>query len=135
MYHVRRQMTGKAYKEGSSMSNNDSYNNRETGSVVIREAVAADEDALRRLAERDSARPIQGPAIVAEVGGELRAALSATGGGAIADPFRPTAELVELLSVRARAQSNGWRTTGLRRAAAASSSRRTGVVYGAFSRI
>jgi hypothetical protein len=116
------------------MSNNHSHNG-EAGSVVIRDAVAADEDALRRLAERDSARPIQGPAIVAEVGGELRAAISTAGGGAIADPFRPTAELVELLRVRARAQSNGWRTTGLRRAAAASSRRRTGVVYGALSRI
>ncbi len=39
--------------------------------------------------------------MVAEVGGEVLAALPARGGQAIADPFRPTAELVEMLRVRA----------------------------------
>jgi hypothetical protein len=40
--------------------------------------------------------------LVAEVGGELRAALPLDGGPAIADPFRRTVELVAILTERAR---------------------------------
>ena len=115
------------------LSNNGSHIEG-VGAIVIRGASAADDRALLRLAGRDSARPLAGPAMVAEVDGKLLAAISIGTGAVIADPFRPTAELVDLLRVRARSQSGGWRTTGLRRAAAASSSRRTGVVYGALSR-
>jgi hypothetical protein len=71
--------------------------------LTIRMAVSADAAALGRLAELDSApRPGSGPMLVAEVGGELRAALPLDGGRAIADPFRPTAELVAVLVGRAR---------------------------------
>jgi hypothetical protein len=71
--------------------------------LTIRMAVPADAEALRRLAQLDSAPPpAPVPLLVAEVGGELRAALRVDGGGAIADPFRPTAELVALLAARAR---------------------------------
>ena len=61
--------------------------------VTIRRSHASDRAALRRLAE--------GELLVAEVDGELRAALPLAGGGAIADPFRPTAPLVSLLGLRA----------------------------------
>jgi hypothetical protein len=55
------------------------------------------------LAQLDSApAPKPVPTLVAEVGGELRAALPLDGGRAIADPFRPTAELVAILAERAR---------------------------------
>ena len=48
-------------------------------------------------------RCLTGPALVAEVGGELWAAVSLGGEPrAIADPFRPTAELVALLRERAK---------------------------------
>jgi hypothetical protein len=71
--------------------------------LTIRMAVSGDAAALGRLAELDSApRPGAGPMLVAEVGGELRAALPLDGGRAIADPFRPTAELVAPLVGRAR---------------------------------
>jgi hypothetical protein len=71
--------------------------------LTIRMAVARDDAALGRLAQLDSApAPKRVPMLVAEVGGELRAALSLDGGRAIADPFRPTAELVAILAERAR---------------------------------
>jgi hypothetical protein len=41
------------------------------------------------------------PILVAEVDGELRAALSMVDGAVIADPFHRTAPLVELLAARA----------------------------------
>jgi len=71
--------------------------------LTIRMAVSADAAALGRLAEVDSApppRPV--PMLVAEVGGELRAALPLDGGRVIADPFEWTAELIAMLVARAR---------------------------------
>ena len=71
--------------------------------VTIRMALPADAEALGRLAQLDSAPPpAPVPMLVAEVGGELRAALPLDGGPAIADPFRRTAELVALLAERTR---------------------------------
>src|SRR4051794_41228177 len=61
----------------------------------------ADEAALRRLAAMDSARPLRGRALVAEVEGRPVAALSLTDGRVVADPFQRTADVVELLRVRA----------------------------------
>jgi len=71
--------------------------------LTIRMAVSDDATALSRLAQLDSARP-PGSArmLVAEQGGELRAALPLDGGPAIADPFYPTADLVAVLMKRAR---------------------------------
>ncbi|HLM31609.1 MAG TPA: hypothetical protein VK326_08125 [Solirubrobacterales bacterium] len=69
--------------------------------MTIREATDADRQALVRLAGRDSARVPAGRLLLAEVGGEVRAAISILSGEAIADPFRPTAELVSLLRPRA----------------------------------
>jgi hypothetical protein len=71
--------------------------------VTIRMATSADADALSRVAELDSAprfRPV--PMLVAEVDGELRAAVPLDGGRAIADPFHRTAELVAILTAHAR---------------------------------
>jgi hypothetical protein len=71
--------------------------------VTIRMAVSADAEALGRLAQLDSAPPPGSvPMLVAEVAGELRAALPLDGGPAIADPFRRTAELVAILAERMR---------------------------------
>jgi len=69
--------------------------------VSIRLANASDAPALRRVAGRDT-RPLPGgDLLVAVVGGEVRAALSLGTGESIADPFHPTAGLVELLHIRA----------------------------------
>lgn len=69
--------------------------------VVIRLAVSDDEAALRRLAQLDSARPLSGQKLLAEHGGSVVAAVSITDGSAIADPFRTTADTIELLRLRA----------------------------------
>jgi hypothetical protein len=69
--------------------------------VTIRRSRASDRAALHRLAQLDSRRLAEGELLVAEVEGDLRAALPLAGGSAIADPFRPTAALVSLLGVRA----------------------------------
>jgi hypothetical protein len=69
--------------------------------LTIRRAIAADAFALRRLATIDSAAPPTGDVLLAEIGSELWAAVSVETGSAIADPFRPSADLVELLRFRA----------------------------------
>jgi hypothetical protein len=68
--------------------------------LVIRLATRYDDAELRTLAALDSARPLAGPVIVAQSDGRIDAALSLEDGRAIADPFRPTAGLVEVLRAR-----------------------------------
>jgi hypothetical protein len=72
------------------------------GAIVIRHATDADIVALADLAILDSREPLQGPALIAEVDGTARAALDLHDGSVAADPFAPTAELVELLRLHAR---------------------------------
>jgi hypothetical protein len=70
--------------------------------LVLRRSGSQDAAALTRLAQLDGApRPV-GAVLVAELDGEIVAAVPFDGGRAIADPFRPTAELVELLHTRTR---------------------------------
>jgi hypothetical protein len=69
--------------------------------LTIRRATAADAFALRRLAAIDSAAPPTGDVLLAEMGSELWAAVAINSDAAIADPFRPSGELVELLRFRA----------------------------------
>jgi hypothetical protein len=69
--------------------------------IEIRPARPDDERALARLGELDSARVPPGPLLLAFEGGEPRAALSLATGAAIADPFAPTARLVQLLRASA----------------------------------
>jgi hypothetical protein len=68
--------------------------------VMIRFSRADDAAAISRLAQLDSARPPHGRLLVAEVAGELRAALALDGGAAVADPFHHTLEIVSLLELR-----------------------------------
>jgi len=69
--------------------------------LTIRRATAADAFALRRLAAIDSASPPTGDVLLAEMGNELWAAVGIESGAAIADPFRPSRDLVDLLRFRA----------------------------------
>ena len=70
--------------------------------LTLRYAVPADADALQRLAQLDSGRAPRGTVLVAEVGGDLWAAISVDDHHVVADPFHPTGELVALLVERAR---------------------------------
>jgi hypothetical protein len=82
--------------------------------VTIRPGAPGDGEALARLAALDSRAVPAEPVLVAEVGGEPWAAVSIADLEAVADPFRPTAELVWVLTERAR-QLRPNRRGGLRR--------------------
>jgi hypothetical protein len=72
-----------------------------TPDISIRSADPPDYSSLWQLAALDD-RPLpRGPFVVAEVGGEIIAAVSLDTGAAIADPFRRTAQAVALLQLRA----------------------------------
>jgi hypothetical protein len=71
------------------------------GTVSVRRPSPEDAAALQRLAQLDSVHSPRGPFLLAEVGDELRAALSLSDGKMLADPFHPTERLVELLTKRA----------------------------------
>jgi hypothetical protein len=66
----------------------------------LRRATETDEQALRELAELDSQRPISGPALIGEIDGEPAAAVSLIDGRVIADPFKHTAVLTQMLHMR-----------------------------------
>jgi len=69
--------------------------------IVIRSASAADDHALAVLAVLDGGRRRpEGQVLVAEVEGRVRAAVGSDG-GAISDPFWPSADLVSMLRVHA----------------------------------
>jgi hypothetical protein len=71
--------------------------------VTLRLADRSDRRALRRLAQLDS-RPLPpAPHLVAEREGRIDAVLSLADGEVVADPFRHTAELCELLRRHAAA--------------------------------
>ena len=70
--------------------------------VVIRAARGSDGPALRRLAELDSREVPTGDVLLAETDDELVAALSVSTGERVADPFRRTADVVDLLAYRAK---------------------------------
>jgi hypothetical protein len=72
------------------------------GSMTIRYASDRDAEGLARLAALDSSRVPAGALLVAEVDGELWAAVAIGRDAAIADPFRPSGPIVELLRSRAR---------------------------------
>jgi hypothetical protein len=82
--------------------------------LTIRPADVADAGALGRLAAIDSSSPPTGDSLIAEVGDEIWAAVDVRSGATIADPFRPSADVVDLLRYRAaglrRAKAGGRRS-------------------------
>jgi hypothetical protein len=69
--------------------------------ITLRRAVDCDRRALTRLAQLDSTRLPDDDFLLGEVAGEPWAAIGIQTGVVVADPFRPTADLEELLRMRA----------------------------------
>jgi uncharacterized membrane protein YczE len=70
--------------------------------VTLRLAAGDDHEDLVRLAQLDSAAPLTGRILIAELSGRPVAALSLSGERVIADPFTSTTAVVALLRARAR---------------------------------
>ncbi len=76
----------------------------------IRLAGDGDYDALERLAQLDSASPLEHPILVAEIRGRVAAAIDLDERRTIADPFQRTAQLRAQLHARAAAFDANVRT-------------------------
>jgi hypothetical protein len=82
--------------------------------LTIRHATASDAEAIERLAALDSTSAPPGDLLLAEVGDEIWAAVELDGDRAIADPFRPSGDIVDLLRLRTeRASRRPSRRLGL----------------------
>jgi hypothetical protein len=79
----------------------DIHSDGHAAEVTIRRLSVDDDAAVTRLAQLDSSRAPAGVLLGAELDGRLMAAISATTGDVVADPFHRTAELVEALRVNA----------------------------------
>ena len=79
--------------------------------ITIRTSRSADAPELARLAELDSQRLPTGELLVAEVCDEIVAAYAPSSSRAIADPFRRTADLIDMLKLRAMATPAKGRRT------------------------
>jgi hypothetical protein len=83
--------------------------------VVMRSPRPDEATAVRSLAYLDSARPLRGEVVAAFVLDRPVAAVSLADGRVVADPFVPTADVVELLREHA-AGPDGGRTVARRHA-------------------
>ena len=82
----------------------------------VRLADAGDQQRLRRLAALDSALPLTGEVLLAELDGTVVAALSLDDGKVVADPFVPTEPVLDVLAMRAAAlRPDGGRAGAWRR--------------------
>ena len=68
--------------------------------LSLRAATPRDAHAIRTVAHLDSSRAPDEDALVGEVSGEIVAVIGMRDGHVVADPFRPTAGVVELLRTR-----------------------------------
>jgi hypothetical protein len=69
--------------------------------VLVRQAASRDDARIKQLARLDDRRLPEGPFLVAELGGDPVAALALPTGTVVADPFRRTADAVDMLRLRA----------------------------------
>jgi hypothetical protein len=99
--------------------------------VVIRYARPDEADAVASLAQLDSRRAPRGDVIVADVQGELWAAVSIDDGDGVANPFRPSGELRFRLSERARELHGAGRIGPAARGRGTRGSKRLGYGIGA----
>src|SRR5215218_2597424 len=85
-----------------------------TNDISARRATGEDRVDLENLAALDSARALTGEILIAAVADEPQAAIEVATGATVADPFRPTAHLVELLELRAARLRQPARTDACR---------------------
>jgi hypothetical protein len=83
----------------SSFPEGEEEENQE--SVVLRLCRVGDDDTLERLAMLEERPSPAGRYVVAEVDGEVIAAVSLVSGAVLSDPFKATAHLLPLLELRA----------------------------------
>jgi len=77
--------------------------------LTMRRATPEDAQALHALTIIDNSLPLSGEILVAQLDGAVVAAVSVTDDRAIADPFRPSADTVEILRLRARLERRAAR--------------------------
>jgi hypothetical protein len=85
------------------------------GGLTIRYAGLADARAILDLADLDSARVPSGDVLVAEVGDEIWAAMSVHDFHAVANPFKPSSDLITVLQERGRQLRKARRRRGFLR--------------------
>jgi hypothetical protein len=83
----------------------------DSSTIALRAATDRDTALLEKLSALDSAPPLHAPAVVALVDGRPVAAASLRDASVVADPFVPTADVVELLQARVAATASAARTT------------------------
>jgi hypothetical protein len=83
------------------MYRSEQHNGSVPEQVTVRYAGASDSAELADLAALDSTPAPEGPVLVAETDARIVAALPLGSGRPIADPFRPSDELMALLRLRA----------------------------------
>jgi hypothetical protein len=76
-----------------------------SSTIALRTATDRDAAILEKLAALDSAPPLHAPAVVALVDGRPVAAASLSDASVVADPFVPTADVVEILQARVAASA------------------------------
>jgi hypothetical protein len=81
---------------------------------AIRPATEEDARALERLAQLDSQRPLGSNVLIGEIDEAAAAAISLSDNRVIADPFQHTAQLTQLLRMRAASQLALAKTPSLR---------------------
>ncbi len=92
-----------------------SSSTRASAPVIALRLAHADEDQIvRRLADLDDARPLEGQVMLALIDGEAVAALSLRDGRVVANPFVLTDEAVALMRLRAAGLAGASRRPRLR---------------------
>jgi len=101
LLHDRRRQLESDLRRSQLLAKARQDTSRSEESVGLRLCSVHDDAAIERLALLEAKPVPQGRMILAEVDGEIVAALPLRGGEALTDPFRPTAHLLPLLRLRA----------------------------------
>lgn len=101
MIHAEQQRIGQAVNRARLLERPATRPQPTDEPVALRLCSVHDDGALERLAVLEGQPAPSGRFVLAEVDGEVVAALPLRGGRPLTDPFRPTAHLLPLLRLRA----------------------------------